>query len=192
MTDEVLELESRRRMYAVVARNPGSSARDVQRVLGLGWGETSYHLDRLVEAQLLRRERTPNRDFYFARDVTWEDRRSLVFFRRRTSREILLALYARPDLTAYEVADRLGLGKSTVSFHLARLLSAGLVESQRPEASRRFRVANPEQVRRLLQMYRDSFREEVVGRFAEVWGSIFPLERAPSADATPAAGRPRG
>lgn len=176
MTDEVLELETRRRIYAAVGRDPGSSARDVQRVLGLGWGETSYHLDRLVDAQLLRRERSPNRDFYFVRDVTWEDRRSLVFFRRRTSREILLSLYGRPDLTSYEIAEQLHLGKSTVAFHLTRLLEAGLIESRRLDAFRRYRIVNPDHVRRLLQMYSDSFREEVVGRFAEVWGSLFPAE----------------
>ena len=177
MTDELLELETRRRIYAVVGRNPGSSARDVQRVLGLGWGETAYHLDRLVEASLLRRERTPGRDFYFAREVAWDDRKSLVHFRRRASREVLLALFANPGLTSHEVADRLRLGRSTVAFHLRRLMLAGLVEGERRAASRTFHVVNPEQVRRLLQVYRESFREDVVGRFAEVWGTIFPNER---------------
>ena len=79
--DEVLRLETRQRIFDVVRKHPGLSAREIQRALSLGWGETAYHLERMAEAEILRRERAPNRDFYFASGVNWDDRKYLVFLR---------------------------------------------------------------------------------------------------------------
>lgn len=174
--DDVLQLETRRRIHEAVERNPGSSARDVQRLLSLGWGETAYHLDRMVQAGALRRERAPNRDFYFTPDLTWDDRKCLVFFRGRNTRRMLLALLERPGSSSFEIAERLGLGRSTVFFHLTRLLQGGLIQTTREGVTRRYRVAHPEQAVRLLGTYRENFREELVSRFAEIWGTLLPEE----------------
>lgn len=172
--DEVLQLATRRRIHDAVEKHPGSSAREVQRLLSLGWGETSYHLDRMVQAGALRRERTPSRDFYFTPDLTWDDRKCLVFFRGRNTRRILLTLLEHPGSSSVEVSERLVLGRSTVFFHLTRLLQGGIVVSSREAVARRYQVAHPEQAIRLLAAYRDSFGEELVSRFAEVWGTLLP------------------
>ncbi len=171
---EVLQLETRQRIFGVVRKNPGFSAREVQRQLGLGWGETAYHLDRMAEAGVLRRERAPNRDFYFASEVTWDDRRYLVFLRGEATRSILLALIENPGLSPADLAEKLGIARSTVYFHLTRLVRGGLLEGRLDNATRRYRVAQPEQAIRLLRTYRENFGEEIVSRFAEIFGAIFP------------------
>lgn len=145
-------------------------------MLSLGWGETSYHLDRMVQAGVLRRERVPNRDFYFAPGIASDDRKCLVFLRSENTRRIILILLGSPELSSLEIAERLRLGKSTVSFHLTRLLQGGLIESARDDVGRRYRVAHPEQAVRLLGTYRENFREELISRFAEIWGALLPKE----------------
>lgn len=174
--DEVLQLETRQRILDVVQKNPGLSARDVQRKLSLGWGETAYHLERMADAGVLRRERAPNRDFYFASEVNWDDRKYLVFLRGENTRRILLTLLADPGLTPADLADRLGAGKSTVYFHLTRLVQGGILEGKLENVTRRYRVLRPDQAMRLLSTYRENFREELVSRFAEVWGTLFSEE----------------
>ena len=171
---EVLRLETRQRIFGVVSKNPGLSARDIQRLAGLGWGETSYHLERLEDAGVLRRERAPNRDFYFASDITWDDRKYLVLLRGENSRRLLLELLREPRLTAADLSARLRLSRSTVYFHLTRLVQGGLLHGERDNTTRRYRVAHPEQALRLLESYRENFREEVVSRFVEVWGPLLP------------------
>ena len=174
--DEVLQLKTRQRIYDAVKENPGSSARDVQRLEGLGWGETSHHLNRMVQAGVLRRERAPKRDFYFPMDVTWNERKCLMFLRGENTRRILFTLLATPGLRSVEVADRLGVGKSTVSFHLTRLVQGGLVLSSREDVTCRYRVAHPDQVTSVLGSYRANFREELASRFAEIWDALLPEE----------------
>ncbi len=172
--DDVLRLETRQRIFDAVSKNPGLSARDIQRLVGLGWGETSYHLDRMATAGVLRRERAPNRDFYFASDLTWDDRKYLVFLRGENPRGILLTLLGSPGLSPSDLAERLRLSKSTVYFHLTRLVQAGLVQGELDNITRRYRVAHPQQAVRLLGTYRENFREEMVSRFAELWGYLLP------------------
>ena len=173
---EVLQLESRQRIFDLVQKNPGLSARDIQRKLSLGWGETAYHLDRMSDAGILRRERAPNRDFYFASEVAWDDRRYLVFLRGENTRSILLTLLASPGLSPAEISERLGLGRSVVYFHLTRLVQGGLLEGKLENVTRHYRVIHPEQAVRLLRTYRENFREELATRFAEVWGTLLSDE----------------
>lgn len=174
--DELLQLETRQRIFDVVQKNPGLSARDVQRTLSLGWGETAYHLERMAKTGVLRRERAPNRDFYFASEVGWDDRKYLVFLRGENTRRILFTLLQSPGLTPADLSERLGLGKSTIYFHLTRLVQGGLLEGKLDNVLRRYRVLQPEQAVRLLGTYRENFREELTSRFAEVWGTLFPEE----------------
>ena len=156
---EVLQLETRQRIFDVVRKNPGFSAREIQREAKLGWGETAYHLDRMAEAEVLRRERAPNRDFYFASEVTWDDRRYLVFLRGVATRSILLALIENPELSPADLADRLELARSTVYFHLTRLVQGGLLVGRLDNNTRRYRVAQPGQAIRLLRTYHEIFCE---------------------------------
>ena len=142
----------------------------------MGWGETSHHLNRMVQAGVLRRERAPKRDFYFPTDITWDERKCLMFLRGENPRRILLTLLGDPGLRSVEIAERLGLGKSTVSFHLTRLVQGGLVVSSREDVNCRYQVAHPERVTGILANYRGSFREELASRFAEVWDGLLPGE----------------
>ena len=174
--DDVLQLKTRRLIYDAVRQNPGWSARDIQRLLGLGWGETSHHLNRMVQAGVLRRERAPKRDFYFPMDIPWDERRCLIFLRGENTRRILLTLLGSSGLRSVEIAERLRLGKSTVSFHLTRLVQGSLVLSSREDVNCRYQVAHPERVAGILANYRGSFREELASRFAEVWDALLPEE----------------
>ena len=170
--EPLLEQPTRRRIFEVVRAHPGSSAREIQRLAGLGWGETAYHLDQLTRAGLLRRERGGHRDFYFPGPMTWEERRILQALRRPAPRRILVALVDRPDRTLAEIASAAGLSLSTASFHLRHLLAASVVEGYPDGNLRRYRAAQPEQVRKLLQEYRTSLSDSWVDRFVEAWSGL--------------------
>ncbi len=171
--DEIRDQPTRRRILEEVRKTPGASARDLQRRLGLGWGQATYHLDRLVRANLLRRERGGRRDFYFSTDLLWADRLLLQALQSPTQRAILLALTTAGDLTFSEVHGRLSVGKSTVSFHLASLVRSDLVESRYVDGQRRFRVSAPDRVRSLVGTYGATFRDRFVDRFVDSMGGVF-------------------
>ncbi|MDE1882270.1 MAG: winged helix-turn-helix transcriptional regulator, partial [Euryarchaeota archaeon] len=120
--DELLQQGTRRRIFEAVRANPGISARELQRALHLGWGQTAYHLDQLTRGGALRRERAGGRDRYFPQEMTWEDRKILLFLRSPAERVLLVEMLASPGLTFAELPSRVGLSRSTVSFHLRHMI----------------------------------------------------------------------
>lgn len=170
--DELLGQPTRRRIYDVVGTHPGSSARDIQRLAGLAWGETAYHLDQLTRAGAVRRERGGRRDFYFRLTMDWDDRKLLRSLRSSTQRRLLLALAIQPGLTVGELSKRTGLSPSTTSFHLRELVNSGAAESFRDGNLHRYRPAHPGHLAKLLATYRESFQDRLVDRFVETWSSL--------------------
>ncbi|HEV2519948.1 MAG TPA: winged helix-turn-helix transcriptional regulator [Thermoplasmata archaeon] len=170
--DDLLDQPTRRRIYEVVGEHPGASAREVQRLSGLAWGETAYHLDQLTRAGAVRRERGGRRDYYFRPQVAWEDRKLLRSLRSATQRRLLIALTARPGLTSGELSHEVGLSLSTTSFHLRALLAGGAVEAYRDGNLRRYRPTHPQRLAQLLGLYRESFRDRIVDRFVETWSAL--------------------
>jgi predicted transcriptional regulator len=171
--DESLTQPTRRKIFDVVTAYPGASARDVQRLAGLAWGETASHLDQLTRAGLVRRERGRGRDFYFVPSTNWEDRRLFQALRSPAQRRLLLVLSESPDLTLQDLRVRTGFSLSTTSFHLRQLLASGIVESRRSDNTRRYRAVRPFRVAELVRGYRESFRDGLVDRFIETWSGMF-------------------
>ena len=166
----MLDLPTRRRIVAYITANPGTSARAVQRGLGMGWGETAYHLRRLVAAGELDRDRDGRRDFYFPRRTPVEDRRILRASRGEVPGRILREL-ADPDGRSFrELVEELGIARSTVAFHLRVLVLTGdvLVEAG---SALRYRARSPDRVRALL-VRRPPGISDLEDRFAESFGGL--------------------
>lgn len=168
----MLDLPTRRRIFDFVAAHPGSSARTVQRGVGLGWGETAYHLDQMRRAGLLHRERGGRRDYYFPADMVPIDRQLLLSMQSAVERALLVELARFPGLTFRELVARLGVGKSTAAFHLRFLVALGIVDVESSGPLRRYRARRPDLVLRLYGSFRDSFEEPWVDRFSSTWGGL--------------------
>ncbi|MCI4368573.1 MAG: helix-turn-helix domain-containing protein [Thermoplasmata archaeon] len=170
--DELLEQPTRRRVVEDVSGHPGTSAREIQHRLSLGWGDTAYQLDRLTKAGAIRRERGGRRDYYFASEITWEDRKILRALNSPTQQALLLALAGSPSSSFAELQGKTSVSKSTVSFHLTVLLRQGTAETFQSAGSRRYRAPRAERVRELLRVHRESFGSRIVDRFAESFGGL--------------------
>jgi DNA-binding transcriptional ArsR family regulator len=140
--------------------------------MGLGWGETAYHLRRLTESGAVARERGGRRDYYFLRETSAADRRILVAFQTPVERTILLALLDEAPVSFAELVERVPLPRSTLAFHLRWLLSSGLVESVREGASRRYRAVSRLRARELAAQYPSADTRRLSDRFTDTWGGL--------------------
>ena len=168
----MLDLPTRRRIFDFVREHPGSSARTVQRGVRMGWGETAYHLDQMLRAGLLHRERGGRRDYYFPADMLPIDRQLLLSMQSAIERALLVELARVPGLTFRELLERLGTGKSTVAFHLKFLVALGIVDVDVAGTSRHYRVRRPDLVLRLYGSFRDSFEDRWIDQFSSTWGGL--------------------
>jgi len=173
MEEELLALDTRRRLFEAARGAPGSGAREIQRAAGTGWGETVYHLERLTEAGLLHRERSGHQDHYFAATVPLGDRRLLRLTRSRSARRVLVTLLETPSMTVPDLTLRTGLSAGRLSVHLRRMLETGIARAGRQGRYRTFEVVERERVIRVLITYRVGFADQWIDGLLDTWTDLF-------------------
>jgi predicted transcriptional regulator len=170
---DLLALDTRRRLYEVVRVAPGLGAREVQRGAGTGWGETTYHLDRMVEAGLLHRESDGHQDHYFVAEVPLAERRLLGLTRSPSVRRVLVTILEHPGSTVPELTEFTHMSPGRLSVHLRRLLEIGVVRSGRRGRFRTFEIPEREHLIRWLVTYREGFADRWVEGLLETWTELF-------------------
>lgn len=173
MEVDPLALESRRRIYGVVHTHPGISGREVERAAAMARGETVYHLDRLVEAQLIHREPGGHQDHYFAASVPLGERNLLRLARSPSARRLIVVMLDRPHQTVPGLRERTGLSQARISVHMRRLIDSGLVETGRDGRLRTFAIVDPARAMRILVTYRGGFADQWVEGLLETWAEMF-------------------
>jgi predicted transcriptional regulator len=172
---DLLDLATRRRLYALVQAYPGLHIREAARQLETSVALVEYHAALLRENGLLREERDERYVRLFAvapasgKGPTEAERRALAVLREKLPLRITLHLLDHDAPQQHKaIAEALELGKSKLSFHLRKLEAAGIVQK---EADGRFVVRERARLLALLLSYQPTpdLREE----FADVWLSLY-------------------
>lgn len=170
ISQELLGLASRRRIYDALVGAPGLHFRQLERTLSMAKGTLEYHLRQMERAELLvTREDGRYKAYYPNADLDRRDRDVLYWLRQAMPRRIALEVAHEPGLTFQELAQRLPISKSTLSFHVHKLVGAGVLGGQPAGRSVAYDCTDPERIKRLVLRYRSSFVDDVVDRFAEAW-----------------------
>ncbi|HVL87607.1 MAG TPA: transcriptional regulator [Candidatus Thermoplasmatota archaeon] len=151
--------------------------RSIQRELALAGGTLSYHLDRMVKLGLLSvRDDGHFTRYYVAHQLGRREKDVMAVLRHAVPRRVVAHLLLHPDASHGEILPHAGVGASTLSFHLRRLLEAGVVAQRRDGRENRYLVVEPDLVASVLVRYKASFVDDVVDRFAEAWLELAPPE----------------
>jgi predicted transcriptional regulator len=169
--DDPLELATRRRLYAVVKEYPGIHVREAARQLGTSMALVEYHLALLRQHGLVSVSKEDGYARLYPADApapSAAEREQVGLLRQRLPLRVTLTLLDDGPAKHKDLAEALGLGKSTLSFHLRKLEAAGLVVRD-PEG--RFAVKDPPAVLRLLLAYPPT--RDLRQAFADVWLSLY-------------------
>lgn len=156
--DTVLSVPSRKAIHDAVGVHAGAHLREIARLCALPLGTTLYHLDCLERTGLVvaRRDGRYKRYFAAAGGVGRREKEVLSILRHDAPRRIVMALLPGAPLTQRELCAAIRVSRSTLSFHVNRLVAEGVAEriDLRPES--RYRLREPDLVRGLLDRYQDS------------------------------------
>lgn len=169
VADEILEVESRRRVYDFIRSNPGSHMREIRRRLDMTLGNLEYHLRYLERHDMITvREGGYNR-YYVKHDVGVEDQKLLGLLRQTIPRRILIFLLLNPGSSHQDIHADFDVSASTLSYHIGKLIDAGVVEKERKGRYNVYSVVEPDEVAQALVTYQDSFLDEAVDGFVDAW-----------------------
>ena len=148
---EVLDLASRRRIFEFLEANPGVHLRLIGKVLGMSTGMLSYHLNVMERRGLLQSEEEGHRKRYFSAAAFAEaQRRIIAILRQDVPGKIVVEILLHRERTFAQLQAAVGVSKSTLSYHLKKMLQREVLVRDRRERGSLFRLRDPEEVARLL------------------------------------------
>lgn len=186
--DTVLDLEVRRRIVEFVGANPGLHMRELAARLDLPVSTLEYHCYQLVKHnRLVTRESGGFKAFYPGEGMDRRDKDILYLVRHEAPRRICTHVLLNPGTTPKDLREVLNVSAPTLSFHLNKLRSAGVLREEPAGRTKNLFVEDPERVASILVTYRASFLDDTVDRFAAAWLALTPPS-LPKKEPAPEAG----
>jgi len=106
------------------------------------------------------------RTHYYPTEYPEEDRGAVALLRRETAREVVFYLVENGESRPDEITDALGIARSTLEWHVGRLVEQGLVEKSRDEDSLvRLAAADEDRTMGMLSDISPSLPDRLVDRF---------------------------
>jgi predicted transcriptional regulator len=179
MSDDVLELETRREIYDLVRRMPGLHMREIQRQMDLSIALTEYHLNQLERAGLVASITEEGyRRYYPARvdgdgtvaGLSGDERRMVAVLRQPIPLRATLLLMGRESATHTEIGNGLDVSPSKLSFHMKKLVHAGVVRRLSRTEGRGYAITDRDRVLRLLIAYRPT--PDLLDEVQELWEAL--------------------
>ncbi len=168
--DNILDLPLRQRIVETITASPGTHLRGLAELMDVAVSTLEYHCYQLVRTgHLNTREDGGFKAFYPAEGLDRRDKDLLYLLRQEAPRRIAAHLVLNPEATPKDLKAVLGLSGATLSFHLKKLLAAGIVDEEPAGRTKLLSVADPERVANVLVTYRKSFVDDAVDRFASAW-----------------------
>lgn len=169
---EKLELETRRSIYDCIKEFPGIHLREIQRKLEMPMGLLEYHLLFLERNRLVSFEKEDRYKRFYPSKSGIKNKAILSLLRQDIPRKIIILLLEGETARHGDLLGHLEISPSTLSFHLKKMVKAKVVHQEKKGRTRSYSVIDRETVIETLITYQDSFLDELVDRFAEMWLGI--------------------
>jgi|SRR3989344_4810223 len=172
--EEALVLKAREKIYKIIEESPGLHFREIQRRAEIAVGSLQYHLDYLQKKHLVRTEKQGKFVRYYSirGKQLGEDEKIMSLLRQNTIRRIVLFLLEKKQANNLSISNAVNLSASTVSWHLDKMLEEGLIEKERHGRESIFVLKDSERVKQIVLNYRESFLDQWVDNFAEMWKEL--------------------
>ena len=168
--EEVLEYETRRRIYRLIEDEPGLHLRELERRSGVPLSTLRHHLRYLRQHGLVEAVEDKNVRRYFATNLAEPmDRRALAVLRQESLRRVVLYVLARGGSADYQdIMKDLQIPPSTLAVYFSQLTQQGILTRRSIGRESRYDAVGPERTIRLLHRYRASFLDTLVDHLLDV------------------------
>jgi predicted transcriptional regulator len=167
---EILEIDIRRNIYEIVKKFAGCHFREIERKSGFATGSVKYHLDYLTRNGLITQEKDSGNVRYYPIQFSSENKKLLGLLRQESIRKILLFLLIHEDANNEQIASYVDLSPSTVSWHLKKLESNGIIKPKKTGRKSLYQIMiEKKEIIALLITYKESFLDSLVDNVIEMW-----------------------
>jgi len=153
---EIIELEKRREIYALIKKYPGLNLSKIAEMLKMRVSLVEYHLNYLERYDLVTSVKDDwFKHYYVKEDMGVKDRKILAALRKEKFLKIVLVLLKHPNLTHGDILKHIDIKRSTLSYYLEKLVKKGIVVKSSEEGKqRRYVVFDEKEVIRIITRYK--------------------------------------
>ncbi|WP_269459370.1 winged helix-turn-helix transcriptional regulator [Natronobacterium gregoryi] len=143
--------DTRRRIHSCVVENAGVHFNELVRRTDGSPGQVQHHLQRLLDREKLVSEKLYGKVHYYPPEYDEWERKALALLQRDVSCEIITRLLKDDSPTPSEIADSVDIARSSLEYHLERLIDCDVVEKEYGPGNRvLLGLSHPEQTEILL------------------------------------------
>ena len=165
--NEVLDLEIRRKIYNLITKNPGLHAKKIAEILSIQGQLADYHLLYMERNGLITTIKEEGyRRYYIKGKLGIKERKRIAILRQKTPLKIVLFLLKNPDSKHREILENFDVAKSTLSYHIKKLVKHEIISEHLYGKDKRYRVINEKEIVELLIRYKPYSRIE---SFEDTW-----------------------
>lgn len=177
--DDLLALETRRRVYRRVEEFPGLHLSELARQCGLETNHAKYHLAYLERHGLVSSRMEGATQVFFPRRegplgpqeaIAADDKAVLALLRQPVPLHAVLVLLDRGECSHADLDAAVPVSRTTLHYHMGKLERAGVVASHKEGKQRRYRLADEGRILGLLVRYRPP--DQLVAGFLEAWEAL--------------------
>jgi len=161
--NEILELETRRRIYNFILNYPGLHFRELSRKISMPKSTLEYHLRYLKKRGLVTAtSKGKYARYYIAKKVGVDTKKLFDILRQETPRRILLSMKIYHPVSLEHLVRDLDKASSTISYHLKKLIDADIVERIKVDNQVKFGLKDEEGLYDFFIQYNESLLDEFV------------------------------
>jgi predicted transcriptional regulator len=126
----ILQNKNRAAILEYIRDHPGCTIADLSKNTGINRGSAKYHLSVLLLERKIVRKKEDKLIYLFPNSGTAPDKKRMYgYIMSHPKQEILKVIQDDPGISNVEIAQRLGLDRSTVYWHLQQFLDEKMVVS---------------------------------------------------------------
>jgi predicted transcriptional regulator len=166
-----IESFNKLKIKRAVSLFPGVHLRELQRLLGISFNSTRYHVINLSQTGEIVCQKGKGYSRLYPVGTNERDKEIYPLLRSKTCRTILKALAGESHLTNKEISNLTGLAKSTISEHIQRFIDARIVRtlSFPEQGGTRYELQDPNYILGLLAKTEETALDVAVSRFVDMW-----------------------
>ena len=170
---DILQLDTRRRLYELILASPGLHFREIARKLKYRTGVLVYQLEILEKQEMIVKRKDGYYTRYFVRDKMGpKEKKMISILRLKIPRNIVFFLYFHPDSCNKDMLEEFNIPPSTLSYYLRKMVDAGILMDRIRGRNTFYWIKNKALVLRILTTYKTSFFDEMTDRMTELWDRL--------------------
>jgi len=167
---DVLELETRRKIYDLIKENPGIHLSKISQILKMRTSLVEYHLIFLEKHEIIKSDiETGYKRYYLKGQIGVKDKKYLFILRQKTVLKIILFLL-KNEISPHKILlENVDVSASTLSYHLNKLVKKDIVELSRIGENKGYIIKNKDEIISILIQYKPY---KILDGFEDIWDNL--------------------